>query len=276
MELLSVGDQVGTGAYRLLSRFRGALAFTPKKERACGRKARLAFVVEEAKGQGPLNIVVRGLDLTTVESLEVRDGQVTLGKEQKTIRRRYESKLTLNGASQETLRENLKTLNITLTPALSPDAGEGESFETALRNALRAGVEQLRRGDLEEGAKALKGLGRGLTPSGDDFLAGYLLGLNGLQSAFGMDFGRQIATIRRASRSDNRFSEAFLDCAAKGRYSEHTKGLVKALFEDAGADIPMLAGRVLAFGATSGADLAGGLYCALAQHRPAAVCMETI
>ena len=295
MELLSVGDLVGAGEYRLLSRFRGAVAFTPERKRACWRRTpRLACVVEEAKGQGPLNIVVRGLDLAAVDSLEVRAGHVRLGQAREAIRRRYDSGLRLNGAKPEILRTNLATLKrallvqcpagslaflldgISLTPALSPNGGEGEGFETALARALRAGTERLLAGDLEGGAAALKGLGHGLTPSGDDFLAGFLLGLNALQSGFGVDFGTQILTIRRAARSGNRFAEAFLDCAARGRYSEHAKGLVKALFEDAGADIPVLARRVLAYGATSGADLAVGLFCALEQHRPAAACMETI
>ncbi|MCX5790239.1 MAG: acyl-CoA synthetase FdrA [Elusimicrobia bacterium] len=187
-------------------------------------------MVEESKGQGPLNIVVGGLDLAVVDSLEVRAGHVRVGHAQAPIRRRYDSSLRLNGAKPEMLRTNLDTLKstllaqcpaeaISLTPALSPNGGEGEGFETALARALRAGTERLLAGDFAGGAAALKGLGHGLTPSGDDFLAGFLLGLNALQSAFGMDFGTQISTIRRAARSGNRFAEAFLDCAARGRYS---------------------------------------------------------
>ena len=88
------------------------------------------------------------------------------------------------------------------------------AFEKELARRLSAGVARLAHGDLEGGAAQIKGLGYGLTPSGDDFLAGFLLGMHALEMAAGIDLAAERRAVREAARGANPFSEAY---AALGR-----------------------------------------------------------
>ena len=118
-------------------------------------------------------------------------------------------------------------------------------------------------GDLEGGASEIRGLGYGLTPSGDDFLAGFLLGIYALEKAVGLDLAAQRHAVREAARGANPFSEAMLRSAAEGRSFERANSLIQALFEGAEADVERHARRLFAVGASSGADLGVGLLFAL-------------
>jgi hypothetical protein len=169
-----------------------------------------------------------------------------------------------------TLAPNLSALEAALlasAPARSlaflVDQRGGRTFEKVLARRLRAGAARLAGGDLEAGAADLHGLGFGLTPSGDDFLAGFLLGLRALEMAAGRDLAPQRRAIREAARSANPFSETLLRSALEGRCYHAAGALIRALFEGTEADVLSHARGLFAIGASSGADLAVGLLFAL-------------
>ena len=137
------------------------------------------------------------------------------------------------------------------------------AFEKELALRLGAGVARLAHGDLEGGAAGIRGLGYGLTPSGDDFLAGFLLGMRALEMAAAMDLAAERHAVREAARGANPFSEVMLRSAAEGRSFERASSLIQALFEGAEADVERHARRLFAVGASSGADLGVGLLFAL-------------
>jgi hypothetical protein len=258
IELLEVGDRVGMGGYRVLSRFRGAIAF------ARNEGPGLAVVVEEAKGAGPVQIVVRGSGLNAIDSLEVRPDRVILNGEALQIRRRYHSRLRIEDASPPGIRRNLQALAAALrasAPARSVVFwdGSGARFEAALARRFHAGVRLLLAGKLETGARAVAGLGFGLTPGGDDFLAGFLLGMY----STGVPDSRR-RCVYNSARSGNAFSESLLGCAADGCCIEPAQSLIHALFAGTEADVARHTARLSAIGASSGADLAAGLYSFLA------------
>jgi len=137
------------------------------------------------------------------------------------------------------------------------------AFEKELACRLSAGVARLAHGDLAGGASQIRGLGYGLTPSGDDFLAGFLLGMHALEMAAGIDLAAQRHAVRQAARGANPFSEALLRSAAEGRSFERAKSLIQALFDGVEADVERHARSLFAVGASSGADLGVGLLFAL-------------
>ena len=143
------------------------------------------------------------------------------------------------------------------------DDGGGRTFASAfekeLARRLSAGVARLAHGELGGGAAQIRGLGYGLTPSGDDFLAGFLLGMHALEMAAGIDLAAERHTIREAARGANPFSEAMLRSAAEGRCFERAMSLIRALFEGAEADVERHTRSLFAVGASSGADLGVGL-----------------
>jgi hypothetical protein len=123
---------------------------------------------------------------------------------------------------------------------------------------LRAGWE----GDnvqLREGAARLAGLGRGLTPAGDDVLTGVMLWAwvaHPTPAAFCNEIV-QVAAPRTTA-----LSAAFLRSAARGECSSAWHQLLAALLK-INDDLTASIRQVLAHGATSGADtLAGFLYAA--------------
>jgi hypothetical protein len=132
-------------------------------------------------------------------------------------------------------------------------------FESALRSRFGEAADLIQQGKLSEGVALIKGLGRGLTPQGDDFIAGLLFALHLRGSAFGESVRQEIADIHAAAQSNNPFSRAMLDCAAQGRAFERLNELIGSLF---GADNGLIEARareLMGIGATSGADIAAGL-----------------
>jgi Protein of unknown function (DUF2877) len=105
--------------------------------------------------------------------------------------------------------------------------------------------------------RALLGRGPGLTPSGDDLLAGFLLGC--------LAFGRDAAALRRAVAAlapaqTTALSAALLSCALRGQCIPEAARLARAL-TGTGAIGPAL-DALLQVGHTSGAALALGLVLA--------------
>lgn len=152
------------------------------------------------------------------------------------------------------------------TPALLA-AGAGTALDVLARapdSALADSVFEHRRdravrcvdgGDLDGAVDALAGLGPGLTPAGDDALAGILLVL-GAHNA-------EAAVVAADRAMTNDIARAFLAWAARGQSIEPVHHLLAASAQrQMGAAEAALA-RLVAVGHSSGADLAFGLRLAL-------------
>jgi len=108
-------------------------------------------------------------------------------------------------------------------------------------------------------ARELVGLGPGLTPSGDDFLVGYLAALWSRRREDGMEALLEALPARLASllASGNAVSRQMLGDASLGRFPEVLVEVAQAL--DGAGDVAASALRALAIGDCSGADLLCGL-----------------
>ncbi|MFF5211520.1 DUF2877 domain-containing protein [Streptosporangium sp. NPDC000396] len=118
-------------------------------------------------------------------------------------------------------------------------------------------------------AEQLVGLGPGLTPSGDDMLAGLLVALRHLGTASGAgravwlaDWLAAAVTFDARSRTTP-ISATLLHCAARGEASGEVLAVLRGLTGRQPLE-PAL-GRLLQLGHTSGADLAWGLRIGLAS-----------
>ena len=116
-------------------------------------------------------------------------------------------------------------------------------------------------------AEALIGLGLGLTPSGDDFLVGYLAGL---QCGTGKERPREKFTsvfsagVVRFARRTTEVSRAYLEHAAQGRVSRVLFDLARAIGQsESQAHTQRAARAALQVGSTSGADSVLGLLLGL-------------
>ncbi|MEU0516543.1 DUF2877 domain-containing protein [Streptosporangium sp. NPDC006007] len=117
-------------------------------------------------------------------------------------------------------------------------------------------------------AEQLIGLGPGLTPSGDDMLAGLLVALRHLGTSAGVgravwlaDWLAAAVTFGARGRTTS-ISAALLHCAARGEAGGEVLAVLRGL---AGLQpLPLALHRLLGLGHTSGADLAWGLRIGLA------------
>ncbi len=119
----------------------------------------------------------------------------------------------------------------------------------ALQRALDRGAVEA----LVEAARALAGLGVGLTPSGDDVLAGVMLRLH-LEGLAHLTPFLYAAAAPRTTR----LSRAFLAAARDGLVNAAWMRLLHALHAGTPSTLEEAVQRILAYGATSGADMLMG------------------
>ncbi|OQA29056.1 MAG: hypothetical protein BWY59_00554 [Verrucomicrobia bacterium ADurb.Bin345] len=257
--LISIGDRVLPGSYELHSRFARVANYT--------RGSRMVSLVTEAIGPGPTRIVVRSTRINSPPTLTVSRRTIALGPK----------RLRCAGIPQYASRLrpatpcNLAALERALVSHAPPHSlayllddrrmPRAPGFHRALAlhmrlatgrflDALCEGPQRCMRGAV----KQIAGCGYGLTPSGDDFLAGALLALRLLNAPASVG-----ARIARAAKTGNALSNHFIELAAAGRAPEDVKQLATALSAGTPADVSRAARRVFALGETSGADLCTGL-----------------
>ena len=116
-------------------------------------------------------------------------------------------------------------------------------------------ADDLARGDASGVVAALLGRGTGLTPAGDDLLAGALAALRALGSPAAGELGTAVRA--RAPAATTRLSAALLEAADVGALVPEAAGVLRAL-AGRGA-VEAAAGRLVDLGHTSGWHLAAGL-----------------
>ena len=130
-------------------------------------------------------------------------------------------------------------------------------------SALRIGLEARSAGGILHAARSLLGQGPGLTPEGDDYLAGALAATRLLGEALGYErplalvAGVSVPLAGLAEARTTTFSAALIRCALRGQVAEPAGALLRALAgrgEVAGSHLGLI--RV---GHTSGPALAAGI-----------------
>jgi hypothetical protein len=118
------------------------------------------------------------------------------------------------------------------------------------------------RSDLDEAVRRTTGRGPGLTPSGDDVLAGILAVLTapGVSNRCEPLAARLRAALAPALATTNEISRALLRQASNGQVSRPVWELTSALLSgSAAATFTQARADVLSIGATSGGDMCAGL-----------------
>jgi Protein of unknown function (DUF2877) len=137
-------------------------------------------------------------------------------------------------------------------------------------------ADELARGDVRGAVAALLGHGTGLTPAGDDLVAGVLAALRAVGSAAADDLGDHVRTLAPVATS--RLSAALLDAADLGAVVPEAAAVLRALAgveASAGTDdgrrgLEAAVARLVGVGHTSGWHLAAGLLVGLSHARNAA------
>jgi hypothetical protein len=272
IKIISIGDRILPGKYTLHSRFRKVVNFTDGE--------RLVALVTGEVGRGPVNIVVKGLETGGIDTLRIDQATISINGERYPFDRRliFHSHLGAGPVDYRRLTENLEAFEDALQE-LSPPGSLAflidEKREVEFTSSFEKGfIERIKEGtqsifsrtsrvapdanNIVCGVKKIKGLGFGLTPSGDDFIAGLLVALNLLERLDGTDRTEIKRKIVSASRGDNLLSNSFISLAGDGYLLEGFKNLLTSLLQGAEAKVRADTEKLISLGASSGSDMGVG------------------
>jgi len=176
--------------------------------------------------------------------------------------------------SRGVFRRNLKIVEEIITDESHPkslafllDARRERNFRTTFERALVARIKD-GAGHMftASGVRKLAGCGLGLTPSGDDFIAGVFIGLNVVQLLTGQSRRTLAKRLFAAAEGDNLLSNSFLALAHSGRVTEHMQAFVSALAGSPSAELALQTRRIMTAGETSGADLLTGFVMTVKRY----------
>ncbi|MBI4655499.1 MAG: DUF2877 domain-containing protein [Elusimicrobia bacterium] len=265
INILSFGDRIAEGTYELHSAFDNVLNFE--------KQGMLAAVVTEKIGPGPFNIVVDALP-AKAKKLYYKDACVRLDSMNLQFKKNciYDSRLRILEVNPARFIKNLQILRKALSfkapdksLAFLLDEKREDSFsgrfEKKFLEKFKKGVLDLALGAYEKGASGVRGLGWGLTPSGDDFLSGYLLGISAAEKFSKKNLSIFKERVYVNSFGKNAVSNAFLKCSYEGRAGEKFKNLIAILSSDAKkGKIISAAEDIMNSGSTSGTDSLSGFF----------------
>ena len=201
---------------------------------------------------GPLSVAVRGLR----GALSI----TVAGAPARVVGRRL-----LVGGCPVSLRAVRERSRITVGQLVSSGCppGSGAAGRAALRELgapparLRDGIEQLASGAVEPGVRALAGLGDGLTPAGDDVLAGY--------AAWSATAGRRRVVAELARGRSSPLGLAYLHAAEHSELPDGGAALLAAVLGGSAPEAAVAARGLRTWGASSGAGLGWGILAGATQ-----------
>lgn len=148
-----------------------------------------------------------------------------------------------------------------------PSVALVQSRAGQLIDGVQEGYQQGDLGQITAYASRLAGLGPGLTPAGDDWLAGWLVGLRAAAAMNPTDPPLAVEAVGRAvvgsaRTRTSRLSLAFLQAAADGAVAEAWHALLAALPDADPTPLRHAAAEIMRHGATSGSDMLAGFLAA--------------
>jgi len=275
-KIICIGDQIIDGVYKLHSKFTHVLNFV------CNDI--LLAIVDSSVGAGPINIVVSNvLEFADCSVVKITQTKIYIEDSHEFLRCEIpiyvSSYHAISDFPRMQLRKNMDILKTFLLQNTHPndltfliDVGDNQhnyqnkvcstlTFSEALTKRIFYGCSKIKAGNIVEGVSFLKGCGYGLTPSGDDFNAGLLVGLI-LFKKLGVGF---LDEIYKTAIGNNIFSNNFLYLARNGFLTEKVKNFVSSLFSDSGDKMQRCAKKVMELGETSGSDFLVGFVFAFEQ-----------
>lgn len=227
----------------------------------------LLALVTPAIGPGPGNVVCTCLPQPPPARLQVDGNTVRAGAWRFPLdaQPRYAPTVVLNGwpdtaVHREKWAQALRLLPETHQNLLqcavedAPLADSAAGFSEAWLRPAAKGLRALLRGDYAAGARKLKGLGPGLTPSGDDLCAGFCLAL----ALFHGGRSASVTQIYLAAKGHNVLSNHFLRAACDGLHYPRFKAWVIAYYTGSAAQLFRAYVSAIQLGAQSGIDTITG------------------
>jgi len=267
-EIIAYGDKLQNGCFQKHSTFANVRNFIVNEE--------LTAISNNINMLAPNAIIFEGLNFKEINEIQIFNTKIILNNSQTfnfEVEKKYNSFLNFN---------NLTFNNITLffdifenkIKHLFPEKSlaclfvENSSnkvdgaFEKALNKRVAEACELFASKQHLQATQLLKGCGIGLTPSGDDFLAGVLFGLWFNQNFHKQNNENLRNNIYNLAIGRNVFSNNFLKFAREAWFFFRLKEFLLATFAQS-KTIEEQAITLFSIGETSGADLLAGFYFTL-------------
>lgn len=267
INIISIGDYIENGEYIIHSSFKNSINFN------MGEK--ILTIGNNFIGSGPTNIIFNNIkDFKNISSIIKNKDSIQISDLKFKIdnRKIYNSKLNIDKFSIEKFYYNfhlfekyVKVLSNGkgLSPLLENNFVENEKLIDKFILKIKSGIEKIFDGDLIGGIKDIKGVGIGLTPSGDDFIYGFLTGLSIIEIIQKRNLRDLKKLIYENAKSGNIISNNFLYFASESLFFEKTKNLIISLFYGDEREILERVIKILQIGETSGVDFCVGLILTL-------------
>jgi len=137
------------------------------------------------------------------------------------------------------------------------EANFESSFDNAFIKYIKSAYNEIFFDDFYEGIKKIKGAGFGLTPSGDDFIAGMLYAYDVLKHFSETEIDVNFDKIREIATGKNPISNSLIYYASKGAYYKRFKDFQEAfLYNEKKLDKAF--NNLLEIGETSSSDMLTG------------------
>jgi len=264
MKIKYFGYDIDYGDYFLHSQFKSVHNYTDNKV--------IVSIVNRKIGRGPNNIVVDNFPLYAEKQLIFDSKNLILGKKAYTIcENDYEedNKIYLRNKAQlksvlTILLDNINFEKKSLGFILFKEEEKyfQSSFEKAFVKKVKNSLKDFSFDILPNIAQKMKGLGFGLTPSGDDFNCGVLYALHYLKDISKIDLTEIIYKYYVNTKGNNLISNTFILQAYKNNYYENLHNLLIALENEKIAEIIYYRDKIIASGHSSGSDmLTGFIFC---------------
>ena len=159
--------------------------------------------------------------------------------------------------------------NMGLLPLLIPGAKTENTrrFQT-LTDAIKAALRDRRSDIIMDNIQSLLGLGEGLTPSGDDFILGFMLVLNRWGDAFLPELDRSLLNrqlLGMIYHKTTTLSANLIECSLQEQADERLIGALDGLVTGT-PEILAVVENLTAWGKTSGIDAFSGMAFAIAAR----------
>ena len=136
-----------------------------------------------------------------------------------------------------------------------------DNFSACLGENFNKGIRHLQQENYSQAIKCFRHQGRGLTPAGDDFLVGLLLGASWIQEIEKKELSKIRQLILAESKGTNPLGNHFLSKAYMLELDEDWAQFLMHLGSD-GGDYQPWQNLILSHGSSSGADELSGFYLA--------------
>ena len=258
-----VGNLLPKGKFTQLSSFKNITNFINSNQEI------LSFANDE-NYLSPNTAIVSGINILSIKEINIDDKKIDFSEKSFFLNEieQYNSFFEYKNLKNIDLKTKILKFEGDFLSKFNPkslaflldkkfEANFESSFDNAFIKYIKSAYNEIFFDDFYEGIKKIKGAGFGLTPSGDDFIAGMLYAYDVLKHFSETEIDVNFDKIREIATGKNPISNSLIYYASKGAYYKRFKDFQEAfLYNEKKLDKAF--NNLLEIGETSSSDMLTG------------------